>query len=187
LLPTTLHTFLLLASLLFLYNSLTWWYPTLLDQLDRPRLPYVTAFSAGGIAGAILCGRLSETRLGRRGAASLVALISIPAIPLYLFSDATVLLLIGAAAMGAFGSGAFGVVPTYLSERFPTAARAVGGGFSYQAGAALAAFGPTLIGSMVDNGFMLASAMATCIVISAALTVVLFWLGPETRGWRLEN
>jgi MFS transporter, SHS family, lactate transporter len=186
LLPITLHTSLTLASLLFLYNSITWWYPTLLDQMQRARLPFITAFSAGGIAGAFICGRLSETRLGRRGAAALITLIGLASVPLYLFSEATATLLLGAATMGVFGTGAFGIVPTYLSERFPTEARGVGAGFSYQAGAALAAIGPTLIGSLRDNGMALQWGMAICILISGALAITLFWIGPETRGWKLD-
>jgi MFS family permease len=84
-----------------------------------------------------------------------------------------------------FGTGAFGVVPTYLSERFPTATRGVGAGFAYQTGAALAAVGPTLIGSLRDNGVALPSGMAVCILISGVLAIGLFWIGPETRGWKL--
>jgi SHS family lactate transporter-like MFS transporter len=187
LLPITLHTTFLLASLLFLYNSITWWYPTLLDQLDRPRLPFITAFSAGGIAGAVICGRLSETGLGRRGSAMLITLLGLASVPLYLFSGATAGLLAGAVTMGVFGTGGFGIIPTYLSERFPTAARGVGAGFAYQAGAALAAIGPTLVGSLRDNGLSLSWGMGICILISGALTIVLFWMGPETRGWKLEN
>jgi MFS transporter, SHS family, lactate transporter len=187
LLPITLHTTLLLASILFLYNSITWWYPTLLDQLQRARLPFITAFSTGGITGAFICGRMSETGLGRRGSAMLITLVGILAVPLYLFSEGTVTLLLGAVMMGVFGTGAFGVVPTYLSERFPTAARGLGAGFSYQAGAALAAFGPTLIGSLRDNGMALSSGMAVCILVSGILTIILFWIGPETRGWNLEH
>jgi SHS family lactate transporter-like MFS transporter len=187
LVPVTLHTSLLMAALLFLYNSITWWYPTLLDQLNQPRLPLITAFSAGGIAGAFVCGRLSETGLGRRGAALLITLIGLAATPLYLFSETTATLTIGAAVMGVFGTGAFGVIPTYLAERYPTAARGVGAGFSYQAGASLAAIGPTLIGSMRDGGMALGAAMAICMVGSGVLFMILMWLGPETRGWRLEN
>jgi SHS family lactate transporter-like MFS transporter len=183
----TLHTSVLMASLLFLYNSITWWYPTLLDQINQARLPLITAFSAGGIAGAFVCGRMSETALGRRGAATLITVIGLAATPLYLFSDSTAALLVGAATMGVFGTGAFGVIPTYLAERFPTVARGVGAGFSYQAGAALAAIGPTLIGSMRDNGVSLASAMAICMIASGVLFMGLIWLGPETRGWRLES
>ena len=182
LLPITIHTTLLLASLLFLYNSITWWYPTLLDQMSRARLPFITAFSAGGMVGAFFCGRLSETRLGRRGSASLITAIGVLSVPLYLYSDGGTMLLLGAAMMGIFGTGAFGVVPTYLSERFPTIARGTGAGFAYQAGAGLAAIGPTFIGVLRDNGMPLANAMAMCIVAAGALAVALFWLGPETRG-----
>jgi SHS family lactate transporter-like MFS transporter len=187
LLPITIHTSLFLMSLLFLYNSISWWYPTLLDQLDRPRLPFLVAFHSGGIVGGFLGGHLSETRLGRRGSAALVATIGVAVTPLYLFSDHGALLALGAALMGIFGTGAFGIVPTYLSERFPTAARAAGAGFAYQAGAAMAAIGPTLIGSMRDNGIALASAMAICIVASGTVAIALAWLGPETRGWKLES
>jgi hypothetical protein len=65
LLGVTLHTSLLMAALLFLYNSITYGYPTHLGQLHRQFLPFMVAFNSGAIAGAI---RLSETRLGRRGA-----------------------------------------------------------------------------------------------------------------------
>jgi len=29
--------------------------------------------------------------------------------------------------------------------------------------------------------------MAICILISGILTIIFFWLGPETRGWQLEH
>jgi cyanate permease len=63
----------------------------------------------------------------------------------------------------------------------------VGAGFAYQAGAALAAVGPTLIGSLRDNGVALPWGMAMCILVSGILSILLFWIGPETRGWKLEN
>jgi SHS family lactate transporter-like MFS transporter len=139
------------------------------------------------MVGAFVCGQLSETGLGRRGAAVLITVAGVASIPFYLFSDGTAGLLIGAVLMGVFGTGAFGVVPTYLSERFPTSARGVGAGFAYQAGAAMAAIGPTLIGSLRDTGLSLAAGMALCILVSGALSIVMFWVGPETRGWKLES
>jgi MFS transporter, SHS family, lactate transporter len=187
LLGVTLHTSLLMAALLFLYNSITYWYPTHLGQLQRQFLPFMIAFNSGAIAGAIVCGRLSETRLGRRGAAGLATLMGMAATPLFLFAASAPLLLAGAAAMGFFGTGNFGIAPGYLSERFPTAARAAGAGFAYQSGAALASFGPTLIGGLHDRGMALGSAMAACIVAAGALVLVLLWLGPETRGTKLEG
>ena len=185
LLPITVHTTLLMGSLLFLYNSITWWYPTLLGQMGRRPLPFQVAFQGGAIIGALACGRLSETSLGRRGAAGLATVIGLAALPLYLFTTNAVLLVAGAATMGFFGTGNFGIVPGYLNERFPTGSRAAGAGFAYQAGAGLASVAPTFIGTLHDRGMAWAPAMAVCITASGALVLVLLWLGPETRGREL--
>ena len=84
--------------------------------------------------------------------------------------------------MGFFGAGNFGVVPGYLTERYPTVARAVGAGFAYHVGAGIGSFTPTLVGLLQDRGLPLATAMAACIAGSGALVIILIWLGPETRG-----
>ena len=83
-------------------------------------------------------------------------------------------------------AGAWGIVPGYLSERFPTDARAVGTGFTYHVGAGLGAFTPTLIGRLTDGGVALADAMFWCIAVAGLLVLVTLWLGPETRGQRLD-
>jgi MFS transporter, SHS family, lactate transporter len=103
---------------------------------------------------------------------------------LYVFSQSGVLLALGALAMGFFGAGNFGIVPGYLTERFPTIARAVGAGFAYHVGAGLGSFTPTLVGMLQDRGFALPAAMAACIAGSGALVILMLWLGPETRGRR---
>jgi SHS family lactate transporter-like MFS transporter len=182
LLWTTVHTSILMGAFLFMYHSITYWYPTLLGQMHRPTLPYLAALNIGGIVGAVVCGRMSEGRLGRRGAATIATLIGILVIPLYVFSNSSALLWMGALAMGLFGAGNFGIVPSYLTERFPTIARAVGAGFAYHVGAGLGSFTPTLVGMLQDRGFALPSAMAACIAGSAALLILLLWIGPETRG-----
>ena len=82
-------------------------------------------------------------------------------------------------------AGMWGIAPTYLSERFPTAARSVGAGFSYHAGAALGSATPAVVGALRDSGWMLPSAMAVCIVIGLLLVAGILWLGPETRGREL--
>jgi len=183
----TLHTTLLMATLLFLYQAITFWYPTVLVQMGRQTLPFLVAFNAGGVTGAFVGGRLSETSLGRRGAMSLVTFIGVVSIPLFLYGSNTAIMLIGAAAMGTFGTGAFGAVPSYLNERFPTAVRAGGAGFSYQAGAAIASAAPSVIGSLRDGGMALPTAMAVSIAASGAAMIALTWMGPETRGWNLET
>ena len=73
-------------------------------------------------------------------------------------------------------------MPGYLSERFPTEARAVGAGFAYHVGAGLGSFTPFLIGALQDRGLALPRAMSACIVVSGLLVILLVWLGPETRG-----
>ena len=182
LLMTTLHTSVLMGAFIFMYHSITYWYPTFLGQMHRPTLPYLAALNIGGILGALIFGRLSEGPLGRRGSASLATLAGMLAIPLFVFAANTALLIIGALAMGLFGAGNFGVVPGYLTERFPTVARAVGAGFAYHVGAGLGSFTPTLVGMLQDRGLPLPTAMAACIAGSGAMVIVMMWLGPETRG-----
>jgi MFS transporter, SHS family, lactate transporter len=182
LIATTVHTSILMGAFLFMYHSITYWYPTLLGQLHRQTLPYMAALNLGGIAGAVVFGRLSEGVLGRRGSASLATLIGILSLPLYVFTESTVLMIVGALAMGFFGAGNFGVVPGYLTERFPTVARAVGAGFAYHVGAGLGSSTPFIVGLMQDRGYALPTAMAACIAGSGALVILMLWLGPETRG-----
>jgi SHS family lactate transporter-like MFS transporter len=181
-LPTTIHTSVMMGAFLFMYHSLTYWYPTLLVSMHRQTLPFLLAFNVGAIAGAVVVGRWSETALGRRGAAIASTLVGIAAIPIYLFSSNNVLLGAGALIMGFFGAGNFGVVPAYLTERFPTIARAAGAGFAYHVGAGLGSFTPTLVGHLQDRGLPLATAMAMCIAASGLIVAILIGIGPETRG-----
>ena len=182
LIMTTVHTSILMGAFLFMYHSITYWYPTLLGQMHRQTLPYMAALNVGAIAGAVVFGRLSEGALGRRGSASIATLVGILSLPLYVFAGTTTLLIVGALAMGFFGAGNFGVVPGYLTERFPTIARAVGAGFAYHVGAGLGSSTPFIVGMMQDRGYALSTAMAACIAGSGALVIVMLWLGPETRG-----
>src|SRR5262245_25848573 len=179
---TTIHTSIMMGAFLFMYHSITYWYPTLLGQMHRQPLPFLLAFNVGAIAGAVAIGRLSETFLGRRGAAILSTLVGVVFIPLYVFTSNAALLWIGALMMGFFGAGNFGIVPAYLTERFPTIARAAGAGFAYHVGAGFGSFTPTLVGALQDRGVALASAMAICIAGSGLLLSILVWMGPETRG-----
>jgi len=171
-----------MGAFLFMYHSITYWYPTLLTQMHRQTLPFLAALNVGAIVGALVFGRMSEGRLGRRGAATIATLVGILVIPLYVFTDNAMLLGLGALLMGLFGAGNFGVVPGYLTERFPTVARAVGAGFAYHVGAGLGSFTPTLVGMLQDRGLPLPTAMAACIAGSGAMVIVMLWLGPETRG-----
>lgn len=177
----TLHASIVMGAFLALYQAITFWYPTLLGQMQRQALPFLVTLNASAVAGNMIVGRLSETRLGRRGAGTFATIVGLAVIPLFLFGSSTVALLTGALAMG-FGTANFGMVPAYLNERFPTAARAAGAGFAYHVGAGLAAVMPYLIGSLQDRGMALADAMGACIAATGLLAIALLWLGPETRG-----
>jgi MFS transporter, SHS family, lactate transporter len=178
----TLQTSVLMGAFICSYHSITYWYPTLLAGRHLAPLVYLLLLNFGGITGAIAAGRLSETSLGRRGSATLMMLLGIAAIPLYLYSTRTVMMWAGALAIGFFAAGAWGMVPSYLTERFPTASRAVGAGLAYHVGAGLGAFTPQLIGLLQDRGVALENAMAGCIAAAGVLVIVLVWMGPETRG-----
>jgi SHS family lactate transporter-like MFS transporter len=181
----TVHTSLLMAAFMFSYHSITFWYATFLGTIKLAPLSYLIALNAGGLIGSVIWGQASETRLGRRGAPSLGMILGTLSAPLYLWSADPTLLLLGAALIGLGCSGAWGIVPGYLSERFPTEARAVGTGFAYHVGAAIGAITPYVIGALRDSGMALSSAMLMCISAAGVLVLVMLWLGPETRGQKL--
>ena len=181
----TLHTSLLMGGFVFMYQSTTFWYPTLLTQLKQQPLVFLILLNAGGLIGSVAFGALSEWRGGRRGAATLGVVLGLASAPLYLFSPSAPGLLAGAWLIGFMASGAWGIVPGYLSERFPTEARGVGTGFAYHVGVGIGALGPYLIGAMQDGGLDLRSAMLRCIGGAGIAVLILLWLGPETRGKEL--
>ncbi|MBI4472579.1 MAG: MFS transporter [Acidobacteria bacterium] len=186
LIGVTIQTSVLMGAFIFSYHSTSFWYPTYLREGGFQPFWYLIALNAGGIIGSILWGRVSETNLGRRGSATVGAIMGIAMIPLFLMTRAPSVMFFGALLIGIGGPGMWGIIPTYLSERFPTAARGVGPGFAYHAGAAIGAITPTLIGGLRDRGFGLSTAMAVFIAISNVLAVIMLWLGPETRGHKFE-
>ena len=183
----TIQTSLVMGAFMVAYQSITFWYPKFLATIGRAPLPFLLALNAGGIAGAAAWGRLSETRLGRRGAFTLAMGLGVAATPLYLFPTNGVLLWIGALSIGLFAAGSLGVMPGYLAERFPTDVRAAGAGVAYHVGAGIGAFAPYLVGTLQDRGMALPPVMATCIAGGGLLMVLFVWLGPETRGELLDG
>jgi MFS family permease len=181
LIGTTIHTTLVVGAFMCIYYSLNYWYPTFLRDSGRSTLPYLAAFNIGAIVGTAFWGRLSETRLGRRGAATITMVLGLASLPLYLHATSSMLLGVGALTMGFFGMGIWGMAPAYTNERFPTDVRGVGAGFCYHAAAAIGALMPYVLGELQDRGFTLVNGMSVAMVISG-LTAMIIWLGPETRG-----
>jgi SHS family lactate transporter-like MFS transporter len=182
LIRSTIHTSLVMGAFIFAYYSATFWYPTFLREGGYSPFWYLIAMNLGTIIGSLLWGIASESRLGRRGAIAIGGIMGIFMVPLFVLTKQPSILLLGALLLGIGGPGMWGVVPSYLTERFPTAARGVGPGFAYHVGAGLGSGTPTLIGAFKNKGIALSSAMAGCIVLGNLLVVALVWLGPETRG-----
>ena len=183
----TIHTSLLMGAFVWMYQSTTIWYPTLLANLKQQPLAFLLLLNAGGVTGSIAFGTLSEWWGGRRGAATIGMVAGTLAAPLYVFSATSGGLLLGAWLIGFCASGAWGIVPGYLSERFPTEVRGVGTGFSYHVGVGIGALSPYLIGRLQDSGTALQTAMFWCIIAGGISVITLLWLGPETRGRTLTD
>ena len=179
---TTLQTTLVIGSFMCVYYSVNFWYPTFLRESGRQTLPYLAVFNIGAIVGTAVWGRLSETRLGRRGAVTITIVVGMASLPLYLHATTSLWLGVGALLMGTFGMGIWGMAPAYTNERFGTAVRGVGPGFCYHAGAAIGALMPWLLGKMQVLGIPLTTAMTFAMLGSGVVAAVLIWIGPETRG-----
>ncbi len=178
----TIHTSLLMGCFVAMYHSSSFWYPTLLTTLEQPPIAFLLALNAGGVAGSLFFGALSERWGGRRGSATLGVGLGLAVAPLFLYSTSPLGLWVGALLFGFCSIGGWGIVPGYLSERFPTEARGVGTGFTYHVGVGVGSYTPYLIGALQDSGTDLATAMLWCVLTSGVLVIVLLWLGPETRG-----
>jgi SHS family lactate transporter-like MFS transporter len=139
-------------------------------------------YNIGAICGGILFGTLSE-RFGRRRCIVISALLCLPVIPLWAFSDSAALLAVGAFLMQFFVQGAWGVVPVHLNELSPETARGTFPGFVYQLGNLLASVNATLQAAIATHfggnyGLALALVAGTVAVIIALLTAV----GTEAKG-----
>jgi SHS family lactate transporter-like MFS transporter len=161
-------------------------YPTFL-QVEHKLSPHVVSiiamvYNIGAICGGILFGTLSE-RFGRRRCIVIAALLTLPVIPLWAFSDSPVMLAIGAFLMQFTVQGAWGVVPVHLNELSPANARGTFPGFVYQLGNLLASVNATLQAWLAvqfggNYGLALAIVVATVAVVIAGLTAV----GTEAKG-----
>jgi MFS transporter, SHS family, lactate transporter len=161
-------------------------YPTFL-QVQHQFTPHVVSiiavvYNIGAIIGGILFGTLSE-RFGRRRCIIISALLTLPVIPLWAFSDSPVMLAIGAFLMQFTVQGAWGVVPVHLNELSPDNARATFPGFVYQLGNLLASVNATLQAGIAtyfggNYGLALAIVAGTVAIVIAVLTAV----GTEAKG-----
>ena len=170
-----------LSSMMFAYQSMAFWYASLLRERGLTPLPYLVALNVGGIAGAALWGRLADTRFGARRAIALGAALSIVALPAFLLANSPAALWAGALAIGLTGAGIIGIAPSFVGQHFDTATRATGWGLVYHFAAAVGALAPVLIGEMQDAGWPLRTAMAAGVGVASVLTVLLVSMPARSR------
>jgi SHS family lactate transporter-like MFS transporter len=176
-----LRATLVLGALLFAYQSMSFWYATLLRLDGRMPLPYLVALNGGGILGAALWGALADTWIGRRGAVSLASAASVMVLPLFLYSSSSLGYWSGALLIGVTGAGVIGIAPAYVASQFPIAFRGTGSGLAYHTAAAIGAIAPYALGALQDASWSLRGAMALSIAVAGGTAVALVWTGPERQ------
>jgi SHS family lactate transporter-like MFS transporter len=161
-------------------------YPTFLE-VQRKLSPHAVGviaviYNIGAICGGILFGTLSE-RFGRRRCIIISALLSLPVIPLWAFSESPVMLAVGAFLMQFTVQGAWGIVPVHLNELSPDTARGTFPGFVYQLGNLFASVNATLqAGIAAHFGGNYSTALASVAGLVAIVIAVLTAFGTEAKG-----
>jgi SHS family lactate transporter-like MFS transporter len=161
-------------------------YPTFLQVQQKFSPPVVSTiaviYNLGAIFGGLFFGAYSE-HVGRRRAIIIAALLALPVIPLWAFSNNVVLLTIGAFLIQFFVQGAWGVIPVHLNELSPDSVRGTFPGFAYQLGNLFASKNGTFQASMAvsfGNNYGLALGITAGVV--AALVALVTACGPEAHG-----
>jgi SHS family lactate transporter-like MFS transporter len=161
-------------------------YPQFLQVQHKYQAAVVTALTlclnVGAILGGFIFGPLSE-RIGRRRTIALAAVLALPIIPLWAFSQTPVMLAAGVFLIQISVQGAFATVPAHLNELSPAGARGTFPGLAYQLGNLFAAINATLQTSIMkshhgDYGFALAVVAGVVAVVLALVA----WFGPEAKG-----
>ncbi|MBV9104631.1 MAG: MFS transporter [Verrucomicrobia bacterium] len=166
-------------------------YPTFLQVQQKfpPEIVSTIAiiYNLGAILGGLVFGAFSE-HIGRRRAIITAALLTLPVIPLWAFSNNVVLLAIGAFLIQFFVQGAWGVIPVHLNELSPHSVRGTFPGFTYQLGNLFASKNGTIQTTLAvsfGNNYGLALAITAAVV--AAAVVAITALGPEARSVKFAD
>lgn len=175
-------TALVMGALMFSYQSMSFWYATLLREDGRNPLPYLVALNVGGIAGAAFWGIVSDTRVGHRGTMTLASGLAIAGLPLFLYSSEWIGLMLGTVFIGITGAGIIGLAPAYIGGQFSTAVRGAASGMVYHSASVIGALAPLGLGYLQDASWSLRAGMACSIAVASTIASVLVWTAPESAG-----
>ena len=146
----------------------------------------IMALNAGAIFGYLGFGPLADI-FGRKPVFAFMCLGSFIMLPVtYLLPSTYAGVLMLLPILGFFNNGIFSGFPIYLPELYPTALRATGAGFCFNAGRVLASAAPFLTGWLVTTlGTFGRAASTVALIYLLGLLVLLF--APETRGKPLPD
>jgi MFS family permease len=166
------------------------WMPTYLRTVRG-----LSASSTGGfllvqILGALigfLLGAYLSDAIGRRLTFMLSAIGSVLMVLVFMFVPMgnTALLLLGV-PLNVMMLMKFPPMGPFMTELYPTSVRGNAQGFCYNAGRAIGALFPTLVGVLSET-MPLGPAIAVFSVIAFGLMIVMLLMLPETRGRSLDN
>ena len=131
-------------------------------------------YNIGAIIGGLTFGTLSQ-RFGRRYTIIFCAVIGLPIVPLFAYSQSAAMLCLGAFLMQVVVQGAWGVIPAHLTELSPDAIRGFYPGVTYQLGNLFAAFNlPIQEHLAASHGypFALTATIVPVLIAVAVLTMV---------------
>lgn len=166
------------------------WLPAYLKLVLHLSITNVGGYLAinilGSFAGAFLNGWMAD-RFGRRRTFIVIACLQAVAVAIYTLTPITlpVTLVLGF-VLGTLQSGTAAGTGAYLAELFPTRIRASAQGLCGNAGRAVGAIMPTLVG-VLGARVELGAAMGLCACASYLLVVTAALLLPETRGRNLSQ
>jgi SHS family lactate transporter-like MFS transporter len=185
---TVIFMIVLMTAFNFLSHGTQDLYPTFLEVQHHLSTETVGAiaiiYNIGAIIGGTTFGALSQL-LGRRRTIVLAALLVLPIIPLWAFSNGVVWLTLGAFLLQIMVQGAWGVVPVYLNELSPEGVRGTLPGLVYQTGNLLAAVNATLqAGIAASHGANYAIGLAIVAAVAASVIAVVTWSGREAKDVR---
>ncbi len=160
-------------------------YPTFLQTQHKfdPHTVGIIAvvYNIGAMLGGLVFGSLSQS-LGRRRTIVIAALLALPMVYLWAYSQTAVMLAVGAFFVQFFVQGAWGVVPAHLNELSPPEVRGTFPGTVYQLGNFIASSNAVLQANIAARqGGNYSIALASVAVAAGVAIAVLALAGREAR------
>jgi len=179
-----LYLVLLMAMMNFMSHGTQDLYPTFLSK-TRGYSPHWTAIISiiagiGAICGGLTFGAYSD-RIGRRRAMITAALLGVVAIPLWILSPTTALLIAGGFAMQFMVQGAWGVIPAHINELSPGQLRGFFPGLAYQLGVLIAS-SISYIEPVLGERFSYTQSMGVLAAAVLSIGALVIYFGPEAKG-----